>query len=244
MSKQLGLYVEGVVSPISAFAARKARFREELLAHLQELVRECNGNEAEAIRRFGDATLIRQELQRSVPWTERLAARELIPDAWFVHHLPTAPKSDESPLQFGIRVAGYVALAQLAFMLMLIGVCTAVRGERLEQILYLGRPIYFAIPLVLVSFLSLAPLLAFGVAPGCTGSQVFRRGLSVNLWMVLLMGGFVQFERAAGVMTLNLEQFVELAAILCLAPIAMYLCYRLTRAQASRAERWHRMIAE
>lgn len=77
--KELRVHVERIVRPIRASVLRKNRMREELLGHLNTAFEEERLNakaDTEAIQRavarLGDPATLREELQRSVPWYERL----------------------------------------------------------------------------------------------------------------------------------------------------------------------------
>ncbi|GMV91306.1 MAG: hypothetical protein AMXMBFR82_10840 [Candidatus Hydrogenedentota bacterium] len=77
--KELRVHVERIVRPIRAGVLRKNRMRDELLGHLktafeEERFRTRSDAEAEqrAVARLGDPDALREELQRAVPWYERL----------------------------------------------------------------------------------------------------------------------------------------------------------------------------
>lgn len=77
--KELRVHVERIVRPIRASVLRKNRMREELLGHLKtafEEERSRTQSDAEAVQRaaarLGDSDALREDLQRSVPWYERL----------------------------------------------------------------------------------------------------------------------------------------------------------------------------
>lgn len=75
----LKIVVETVVGPIAASGGRKDRMREELYRHVLDLYEEecARGLDPkaaleEALRRFGEASSLRRELQYSVPRIERI----------------------------------------------------------------------------------------------------------------------------------------------------------------------------
>lgn len=77
--KELRVHVERIVRPIRAGVLRKNRMREELLGHLKiafEEERLSARTDEEAVQRaaerLGDPDALREDLQRSVPWYERL----------------------------------------------------------------------------------------------------------------------------------------------------------------------------
>jgi hypothetical protein len=77
--KALRIHVERIVRPIRASVPRKNKMREELLAHLkaafdEERVAATTESVAleRAKERLGDPDALRNELQSSVPWYERL----------------------------------------------------------------------------------------------------------------------------------------------------------------------------
>lgn len=76
----LRVHVERIVRPIRASNARKDQWREELLAHLTRLYDEERARTSDdesaalaAIARFGEAAVLRAELQAGVSWLERCA---------------------------------------------------------------------------------------------------------------------------------------------------------------------------
>ncbi len=77
--RSLRVHVERIVRPIRASVLRKNRMREELLGHLKiafEEERSRTQSDAEAVQRaaarLGDPDALREDLQHSVPWYERL----------------------------------------------------------------------------------------------------------------------------------------------------------------------------
>ena len=76
--RELMVHVERAVRAVHASPARKRRMRQELLAHLTNLVEEekaRGGDEQEALaralQRFGDPAGLSRDLQASVPRLER-----------------------------------------------------------------------------------------------------------------------------------------------------------------------------
>jgi hypothetical protein len=101
--KQLMIHVERAVRPIRGEVSTKCRMREELYAHLTEILeeeRERTGDENDAIgracERFGDPATLRAELQTTVPWLQRIVC--LLDD---VHRR----RPSETPLRHAVRVA-------------------------------------------------------------------------------------------------------------------------------------------
>jgi uncharacterized membrane protein len=77
--KELMTHVERIIRPVRALQSRKLRMRHELLAHLQSAFDEesaYGSSEAMSIRqavaRLGNPTELTKELQRTVPWAERV----------------------------------------------------------------------------------------------------------------------------------------------------------------------------
>jgi hypothetical protein len=84
MNEELERHVENTVGELRAFAWRKRRIREELLAHLlaihdEEIARGAASDAATAtaIARWGNTRELASALQRSVPTLERIAMRPL-----------------------------------------------------------------------------------------------------------------------------------------------------------------------
>jgi len=78
-TKNLMTHVERIVRPLRAMQIRKLRMRRELLNHLQSALDEERAgglDEIEAIERaktrLGDPGALRENLQRTVPWLERM----------------------------------------------------------------------------------------------------------------------------------------------------------------------------
>jgi hypothetical protein len=98
--KELMVYVERAVRAVHASLARKRRMRQELLAHLTNLVDEekaRGGDEQEALaralQRFGDPADLSRDLQASVPRLERWLSKLCFRG------------QGESGLRYGARIA-------------------------------------------------------------------------------------------------------------------------------------------
>jgi Clp amino terminal domain, pathogenicity island component len=107
--------VERIVRPVRAGIARKRKMREELLAHLEsiyteELSRLSDPAEAlkAAAKRFGDSSELAREFQKSLPASQRVAARI---ERWF------GWRAGESAERFVLRQA------LLTFVLMGLIIC-------------------------------------------------------------------------------------------------------------------------
>jgi len=77
--KQLMIQVERIVRPVRAMECRKLQMRRELLAHLQLAVAEevARGQDEAAaidaaVRRLGEPAELTKQLQRTVPWIQRI----------------------------------------------------------------------------------------------------------------------------------------------------------------------------
>lgn len=135
--KALRVQVERVVRPIRASHPRKDRMREELLAHLTRLFDEemartgdIQAATSEAIRRFGDATLLARELQASVPWLESWAFF-IFPNCGAIRR-----RAGESPIRFIVRMncwAGAFGTALYASMAFEIIITGSQRAQRIDQ---------------------------------------------------------------------------------------------------------------
>jgi hypothetical protein len=90
---ELDAFVEQVLEQIRSSVARRAAMREELLGHLSEAYKEelSRGGDAtkameEVRKRFGDAGILKVELQAVVPWAEQISAlmrKEILMRKWF-----------------------------------------------------------------------------------------------------------------------------------------------------------------
>lgn len=135
--KSLRVQVERVVRPIRASNLRKDRMREELLAHLirlfdEELARTSDAQSAtsEAIRRFGDASLLARELQASVPWFDRWGLSSL------PNRGPIRRRQGESPVRYIVRMncwAGAYGTALYALMALVIIIFGGHGAHRIDQ---------------------------------------------------------------------------------------------------------------
>lgn len=161
--KALRLHVERIVRPIRASPRRKDRMREELLAHLMRLYDEqlarTNNPEsavAEAIRRFGDASSLKHELQGTVHWLERWAFLSL--------GGPIRRRVGESPLRYVLRangwafVAGSVGYGFLAFAGTIAGSWRPTRADQPA-----GWPAQLAVFLIVVAAIQFVTMIAEGL---------------------------------------------------------------------------------
>jgi hypothetical protein len=122
--KELMVHVERAVRAVHANPARKQRMRQELLAHLTNLVEEekvRGGDEQEALaralQRFGDPAGLSRDLQASVPRAER----------WFFRG------PGESGLRYGARIAALVAAIMFVWFNVLVNLLPLIRvaaGEK------------------------------------------------------------------------------------------------------------------
>jgi hypothetical protein len=149
---ELMVHVERAVRAVHASPARKRRIRQELLAHLTDLVEEekaRGGDEQEALaralRRFGDPAGLSRDLQASVPRGELLFFRG----------------PGESGLWYGARIAAlgaaiaFVGLNLLGNLLPLIRVAA---GERWSDV-----RVGLAVTVVFAGYVFLSVLLCHGV---------------------------------------------------------------------------------
>jgi len=115
------IHVEQIVRPVRAFASRKLRMRQELLAHLRAALdeeRAADGNEAAALQRaktrLGEPVALTRALQQSVPWIERaLMARLPIPGAlerWEIRSASWRKDCPLTPMQSTVLLAGAAML--------------------------------------------------------------------------------------------------------------------------------------
>ena len=146
----LRVHVERAVRPIRANGLRKDRMREELLAHLtgvfeEELERlgDEGGAAREAIRRFGGAQDVSQELQAAVPRVEQLLHANL-PGLGQLDHV-FAPRVGESRRRLAWRMAAWQTLAGTAMVASVVAVAAIVREDQL-----LPRLVTFAAGAVLL----------------------------------------------------------------------------------------------
>ena len=135
---ELKIHVERVVRPIRASNRRKCRMREELLAHLtcmaeqeQHRTKDDGAAVAAAIRRFGDADALRDELQASVPVVERIGLVDLVGLG------PMRRRQGEAPVRYIVRsnIVGF-AFACVGFSLFALAI-VAIFGQRPQR---LGQP--------------------------------------------------------------------------------------------------------
>jgi hypothetical protein len=237
MKAALKEHIEAIVNRVRAFDGRKARYREELLAYLMDLVDACDGDEQEAIRRFGNPRDIGRELQQSVPLLERVAAIQIAPDPPINKWTSYLPASNEPALRYGVRTAVFVLVAQLVLCLATVAICVGIQHGTLTNTLYLGRPLKFLVPFCAGSFLVVAPLMAFGAKPGRGGVLAFRAA-ALTLWILAVMAGLFCLEHGLGVMSLSPRQFGNLAAPAILAPWGVLLTFALANRERSRFKRW------
>jgi hypothetical protein len=122
--KELMVHVERAVRAVRANPTRKRRMRQELLAHLTNLVEEEKARGADerealarALQRFGDPAGLSHELQASVPRLER----------WLARLFFRGP--GESGLRHGARIAtlGAAAVFVVFNLLPLIAVAAGAR---------------------------------------------------------------------------------------------------------------------
>jgi hypothetical protein len=125
---ELMVHVERAVRAVHANPARKRRMRQELLAHLTNLVEEekaRGGNEQEALaralQRFGDPAGLAQDLQASVPRTER----------WLSRWLFRGP--GESGLRHGVRIA-VLSVAAVFVLYNLLPLISVAAGEKWSDV--------------------------------------------------------------------------------------------------------------
>jgi hypothetical protein len=125
----LKVLVEKAVRPVRATPRRKRKMREELLAHVLAVFEEesartgVEGTALERTRqRFGNPTELTGELQRSVPWLDRIA--------WFLGE-PVRSHPGESAGRRAVRHAVTIGLQLVALDLVLfvvlflfLGLCT------------------------------------------------------------------------------------------------------------------------
>jgi hypothetical protein len=115
------IHVEEIVRPVRAFASRKLRMRQELLAHLRAAFdeeRAAGGDEATALQRaktrLGEPATLTRTLQESVPRIERtLMARLPIPRAlerWELRSVSWRKDCPLTPMQATVLMAGTTML--------------------------------------------------------------------------------------------------------------------------------------
>ena len=115
--RALMIHVEQIVRPVRAFAPRKLRMRQELLAHLLAAVDEehtTDANEAAALERakvrIGEPGGLTRALQQSVPWAERtLMGRLPVPSAverWEVRSMRWRKDCPLTLMQSSVLIAG------------------------------------------------------------------------------------------------------------------------------------------
>jgi hypothetical protein len=239
MSASLKESVEAIVNPIRAFEWRKARFREELLAYLIDLQQECTGDVSEALRRFGEPTELRRELQGSVPLLEQVAAFRIAPDPQFARRLGPIP--GEPALRYGIRIANWILSAQLATCFVSITYVMCLTSESFRNVTVLGRPVSLAIPLCAMCYLVVGPLFAFRGAVALPKSKLIARGIALSGWLLALMVGFGIFEGRLSNLNVSFRQYLDVAAICLIAPWAVLLSLSLHRSDENRRTRWRQM---
>ncbi|MCC6698723.1 MAG: hypothetical protein IT365_24070 [Candidatus Hydrogenedentes bacterium] len=116
--KALRIHVERIVRPIRASVLRKNKMREELLAHLETAFEEesavaisdCEALE-QATKRLGDPRALREELQASVPWIERVGFSRI--------PLRLEPEAYASDEPFGWRGSARIATGIVALTVVL-----------------------------------------------------------------------------------------------------------------------------
>ncbi|MBI5094655.1 MAG: hypothetical protein HZB26_19745 [Candidatus Hydrogenedentes bacterium] len=122
----LRIHVERVVRPIRASVRRKNTMREELLGHLTRKAQTSLSNGATeadacaaAVEQLGDPSVLRQELQATVPRLERLMYAHMpcsaIADGWYDR------QTGETAVRFALRRAAYTTL----FLVIVLGAILA-----------------------------------------------------------------------------------------------------------------------
>lgn len=162
---ELMVHVERAVRAVPASPARKRRMRQELLAHLTNLVEEEKARGADeqeaiarALQRFGDPTELSRDLQASVPRVERWLGR-------LANGFLRRP--GESGLRHGARMAALTAVLLSAWLNVLGNILPLIRvaaGERWSDVrLGLAEPVVFA------GYVFLSVLLCHGVVRELAG---------------------------------------------------------------------------
>lgn len=108
--QDLMLHVERIVRPVRAAESRKLRMRRELLGHLLSAVEEerrAISDDAAAIerakQRLGAASDLTRQLQRTVPWPERI----------LLARMPVSPAVDRWEARAAARLYGIKAMGLL-----------------------------------------------------------------------------------------------------------------------------------
>lgn len=136
---ELRKHIEGIVRPIRASNLRKDRMREELLAHLTTIYEEelaeqpedAAGSMAVAVERFGDPAALREELQASVSWLEKLMCTSFPP-----HKGPFARRPGETTrahVRRNCLKSMAINAAIWAALLLFLGVMTGLRAHRVQD---------------------------------------------------------------------------------------------------------------
>jgi ATP-dependent Clp protease ATP-binding subunit ClpC len=158
--RELMVHVERAVRAVHASPARKRRMRQELLAHLTNLVEEekaRGGDEQEALaralQRFGDPADLSRDLQASVPRLERWEAQ-------MANGFLRRP--GETGLRHGARIAALVAAIMFVWLNVLVNLLLPLirvaAGEKWSDV-----RVGLAIPGVFAGYVFLSVLLCHGV---------------------------------------------------------------------------------
>jgi hypothetical protein len=131
--RQLMIHVERIVRPVCAMQARKLRMRRELLTHLLSAVEEERASGLEeaaavqkAVERLGNPIELTQQLQRAVPWPERL----------LLARFPVPRRIDQLEAESARRLygAGPIGLGHLSILCAVAGLLSAVPSYALAPI--------------------------------------------------------------------------------------------------------------
>ena len=234
--KQLMMtHIEQIVRPIRASMPRKLRIRRELLAHLQSAYDEERSRASDdatamqkSISRLGNPAELTQQLQRSIPFIQRLLFAKISTSAIDNWELTAAKRMYGGPITLLQFAALYPAPTLLLIAPAAINLYarTHILGHGLSP----TSPILFFLGALLIGLMMTLTVFR----PVLSAADPTRRFNPVILptWgalLVLLQLAFVFFVNAIAFQRLPnfLEIILNLAAILLLSPISILIARKV-----------------
>jgi hypothetical protein len=255
--RRLKLQVERAVRPVVAGEARKDRWREDLYAHLWDIYEDERGRGARgveaidrAVLRFGDPAGVRRELQRSVPWLERIL---FVPLPGLTRMRRSGVRRLTAMREISeFKCAVRAALALLGVMIVVAFVLNPLLGSALrpepdyERVLVLGSTIGLlsVLNLFTVMLLNVAAYFAFRDERVGRPDRARVWAYAVLTGVVVFASGLVFSILGGGYFVFSWRDVAALAGMAVAVPALTTLSSLSTAVESRRWRQWGRLRIE
>lgn len=239
IEREFKVVVERTVRPVRASRARKHRMRQDLLQHLQsvfdeELRQGLDESQAldRTLHRFGATDELATDLQRAVPWNDRLAFR--------LESL-SANRPGESLARRAARLAllMFAAMATAYFIVLPPILVLQGRQREMRQTWFLGVVICLTLAVLTFVFSLLAHAMRRAVFLGQRRSLPRAVLVAVASSVVVPVVAFGAYWLLSGDVQLSLDAAITRTAIAMLvAPIGLVLFARATADELRADAEW------